>query len=167
MAAGIVGGAARAAAVGSRVFVSRSLRQFAKRMFKRSSNVKTNGGLLAADVSADLLPELVAATPLDTAKARWNWRVAIGRSVPRAEREPLDSSGEGAVAEGLALIAAAPSGATISVISTSSYIDALNAGSSDQAPAGFIEATTQRVFERSFRSGTAILESPRRRRRRR
>ena len=81
-------------------------------------------------VAVNVQAELVEATPVDTGFAAANWQLTIG--------EPADGTVDlsGSVAD--------LAGYTIdqgSVFSTNnaSYIQRLNAGSSTQAPAGFVE----------------------------
>ncbi len=89
---------------------------------------------------------VVLATPVDTGRARSNWRVSSG-SPDTAVREPYASGTGGssgaqnaaaAIDHGKAVVQADRSG-TIYISNNLPYIGALNDGSSAQAPAGFVE----------------------------
>lgn len=86
---------------------------------------------------------LIAVTPVDTTKAQSNWLVGLGEPAkselgPRGETR--ESSGSMTYAEVDRLIRTAKAGQTIYLTNNVAYIGRLNAGSSKQAPAGFIEA---------------------------
>lgn len=85
-----------------------------------------------------VLTSVVPRTPVDTGRARSNWLVGI--NAPRRDAQPaLDQSGQGAIAEGRALIAAVRAGTIGFVSNNLPYINSLNRGSSPQAPAGFVQ----------------------------
>ena len=85
---------------------------------------------LAADRTA------VLATPVDTGRARGNWRVGVG--VPDVTaNEDTDQGGGGAISRGRAVIAGWREGRGPIFISNSvPYIIPLDQGSSAQAPSG-------------------------------
>lgn len=102
---------------------------------------------------------VVLATPVDTGRARSNWRVSAGAPDGNV-REPY-VPGEGgstaaqntraALAQGREAIAGA--GANVRAIYISNnlpYIQPLNDGSSAQAPAGFVELAVQRGIHRAL-----------------
>ena len=70
-----------------------------------------------------LLSNLEAATPVDTGFARDSWRITTTRSASRFRE------------------------ARTVIYNTAEYIEQLNAGSSRQAPARFIETEALRLFE--------------------
>ena len=84
------------------------------------------------EIAVNVNANLVAATPRDTGFAATNWQLTVG------------APAEGTVDLGGGMTIADLAGYTIdqgSVFSTNnaSYIQRLNAGSSTQAPAGFVE----------------------------
>ena len=94
-------------------------------------------------IALDLHGNLVEATPVDTGYARANWVPRVGRPQPRAVGTP-GSGGVGAAQ------AAANGGVNqvlgyrlaqgrVHVTNNVPYIEALNAGHSPQAPAGFVQ----------------------------
>lgn len=123
--------------------VARDLRQFTERTVKR----------LALNINA----ELVKRTPIDTGWARANWVPNIGAPVTRtagtreqAEAGRLDL---GPRESGLAAIATTYTlGPEIHQTNNVPYIQLLNAGSSKQAPAGFVQAAILRAVELTVRN---------------
>lgn len=123
--------------------VARDLRQFTERTVKR----------LALNVNA----ELVKRTPIDTGWARANWVPNIGGPVTetagtrdQAEAGRLDL---GPRESGLASIATSYTlGPEIHQTNNVPYIQLLNAGSSQQAPAGFVQAAILRAVEQTVRN---------------
>lgn len=86
---------------------------------------------------------LIAATPVDTTKAESNWLVGIGqprKSEVEARGETREASGAAVYAEADRVLRTVKAGETVYLTNPTKYIGQLNAGSSSQAPAGFIEA---------------------------
>ncbi len=99
------------------------------------------------DVAVAVLDKVVHTTPHDTGQARANWQVTV-----RAARPPttpligkLDYDGDATVAEGTAKIRGTPrpDGHVVFITNALPYIQALNEGHSQQAPAGFVELAVQ------------------------
>jgi len=86
---------------------------------------------------------LIEATPVDTTRAESNWQVGLG-SPRQTEIEPRgetrSTSGAATYAEADRVIRNKKAGQTVYLTNPTKYIGRLNAGSSTQAPAGFIEA---------------------------
>lgn len=130
-----------------------SLEQFSRRIAQIGNGVavETDKTVRMTALAAD--QAVVLGTPVDKGRARSNWIVALG-APSRATVEPY-AQGEGgstgganaqaALAQGQATIAGY-SGLLHGAISISNnlpYIGRLNAGSSAQAPAGFVEKAVQ------------------------
>ena len=101
---------------------------------------------LAVNISA----ELIATTPVDTGWARANWvptlsaPYAAGRGAAPGK---VDSLATLAQSEGLAeILAFKLADGAIFVGNNVPYIARLNAGHSDQAPSGFVEAAIAKVL---------------------
>lgn len=94
--------------------------------------------------SLNALRLLVKATPVDTGRAKGNWFVSTGSSVRTTSDSRKAST---AVTEGNSVIASAIriSYPTITISNNLPYIEKLNNGHSDQAPAKFVELAIQRV----------------------
>lgn len=126
-----------------------TLGQFAKRIRRRGRNVERNVEVLVRKVALLADQTLVLATPVDTGRARSNWVVSLG-SGTRENIEPY-SPGEGlgagesanasaAIAQGQSVIKSYKlRDGSIFISNNVPYIGQLNAGTSAQAPAGFIE----------------------------
>lgn len=82
---------------------------------------------------------LIMATPVDTGRARANWQVSID-TVITSELESTDA--QGAIQRNAGVIKGYRNGEII-VQNNVPYIGRLNAGSSAQAPAGFVEKALQ------------------------
>lgn len=123
--------------------VTRDLRQFTERTVKR----------LALNINR----ELIVRTPIDTGWARANWVPNIGTPVleTAGTREQAESGriDLGPRESGLAAIATSYTlGPEIHQTNNVPYIQLLNAGSSKQAPAGFVQAAILRAVEQTVRN---------------
>lgn len=123
--------------------------KFAQRLAAIAQGVELNSGNAVRDAAAAAIVALVRLTPVGgfptsprdrhPGLARSNWQVLPGDQSAVVAR-PETSEAE-AITAGLA--AARELGgpdATVSISNVVSYINRLNEGQSDQAPAGFVEA---------------------------
>jgi hypothetical protein len=111
--------------------------------------IQTRALNLTKYVAYKTLEYLVEVTPVDTSKAESNWRIALGGTSWGATPIPAyvlgsggssrEASARAALAAGKAALKGAVAGKPIAVINVVPYIERLNAGSSTQAPAGFVE----------------------------
>lgn len=133
--------------------------RFGKNIRKRRKQFDRRSAKAVTTAASAGLRSVVRNTPADKGVARSNWRVGIGaptRKVIQAYRPyPKGSMANGrgtaetanagaAIAAGLARIKASEVAGLTSAIYISNnvpYIRKLNAGSSKQAPAGFIETS--------------------------
>ena len=92
------------------------------------------------------LKELGQVTPVDTTNARSNWQVGI--NVPPQGEVEITSQAS-MVAKGLAVIRAYkdPRQGQLIIVNNVPYIGILNAGSSTQAPAGFVDSALTRAIQ--------------------
>ncbi len=115
--------------------------------------VRLNIGLqrVIEDVGTAIGEELVRATPVDTGFARANWRPSLNApaSVPISQ---LDPSGAATIAKIATVSKRWKPGDVLFITNNAPYIAALNAGSSPQANAGFVEEATERGTERAIRA---------------
>lgn len=138
-----------------------TIAQFSRNMRKRSRQVG-NGATRAVKTAAKAsLRAVVEATPVDTGEARSNWRVGLGAQptavippyAPYPKGSKANGAGRGESANARAAIAAGNAridsvrgvsgvGLTTAIIiaNNTRQIGFLNAGSSKQAPGGFVEA---------------------------
>lgn len=87
--------------------------------------------------------ELGATTPVDTGLARGNWQVTKG--APAQDVVGLRSLGS-MLASAAAKLAGPIKGSLVYITNNLPYIGRLNAGSSTQAPSGFIEAALRKAI---------------------
>mgnify|MGYP000225720258 CR=1 FL=1 len=83
------------------------------------------------DLTINAAAEIAAATPVDTGFARANWQITIGAPATGTVTAPSLASLEGYDPE--------RDGSTF-ITNNANYIQRLNGGHSQQAPAGFVEA---------------------------
>ena len=92
---------------------------------------------LVSEVTEEIGNELVPATPVDTGFARANWRASL--NAPAAEPVSfLDPSGQSTMSRIATVGLRYRVGETVFIINRAPYIGSLNAGSSPQASAGFV-----------------------------
>jgi len=98
-----------------------------------------------------LTASIIKRTPVDTGRARGNWQVGINNK-PDSVVATTDKSGNAALSNGANTIRTAGTTDTISVINNLPYIQKLENGSSQQAPAGMVKVTVtefQRALNKS------------------
>lgn len=96
-------------------------------------------------ITLDVTANLIESTPVDTGWARANYVPSVGKSFEGVDgtRENI-SSAQQTQGKGAVLGYKLPQGAVF-VTNNVSYILKLNDGSSEKAPAGFIEAAVQKA----------------------
>ena len=128
--------------------VVRSLGQFTTRKIKK----------IVLDVTANLVED----TPRDTGWARNNWIPEIGPGPDNPVGEPGDSNAAKAVQQkGIASVALGYKlgMGIITITDNVPYIVRLNEGSSQQAPAGFVQAAIFRAVQGAEKGGGGSLSS--------
>lgn len=104
---------------------------------------------LMGDIIIGVGAEVVPRTPVDTGFARGNWVPTVGApSMLPVSR--LDPTGAGAVARIKIFGQRYTLGTTVFITNNAPYIGRLNAGSSRQAPAGFVEQSTSNGVDRGI-----------------
>jgi len=101
---------------------------------------------LARATTLNVLKGVVLATPRDTGRAKGNWQVSISGPI-NTQTELLDLTGRLAINKGLVKILAAKTvkNPVFWVTNNLPYIEGLNAGTSTQAPAKFVETVIKQV----------------------
>lgn len=125
-----------------------NLEQFNKRINKIGDNVVRNANEIKKLAVETLVTELARHTPADVGTAISNWRVSIG--APDGGTVRAHSAGklgstrtsniDRTIAIANAVISGVAPGQDISTRNNLPYIGILNAGRSNKAPAGFVEA---------------------------
>lgn len=129
-----------------------TLAQFARRMRQLGRNVEENAPRATRRVALAVLQTVVTSTPVDTGRARSNWVVSSSGVPRRSERDAFSPGEGGSTAEQNSEVAISVGGQEIdryrgqvgiTISNNLPYIEALNDGSSAQAPAGFVETAVQ------------------------
>lgn len=100
--------------------------------------------LVVRKISLELFIPMVMKTPVDTGRARGNWKCEIDQ-VDLVETGEIDRGGGKTIERISTVLDGAKAGTIIYLTNTLPYIVALEQGSSRQAPAGML-ATTLREF---------------------
>jgi hypothetical protein len=121
------------------------LKEFAERMNELGQNVADNADKLVRDVAMAVDAVVVVSTPIRTGRARANWQPALDQ-IPTGVRYPSplkpptpDSGAQESIDTARDVISQYKAGQTIHITNNLPYIKKLNEGSSDFAPAGFVE----------------------------
>jgi hypothetical protein len=93
------------------------------------------------ELAAEILAELIAATPIDTGNAVVNWVVSVG--VPFLTEVSNGSAQQAGMRE---LLRYEIEDGVIYISNNAPYISDLNNGSSQQAPSLFVEACVDRAY---------------------
>lgn len=128
-----------------------NLKEFARRIRIIGQGVEDNARELVVKTALAIDQVLVTSTPVDTGRARSNWRVSIGVGLTEEiEAYVLGVGGDTGGANAAAALQNAKQvlqeykgGSAVYISNNLPYITALNEGSSAQAPAGFVELAVQ------------------------
>lgn len=114
-----------------------TMRAFATNLKRLAEGLEERTGRLVEEVAERVHGTLVLGTPVKTGNARSNWLVGVG--TPRSGTVPIRSEVE-TITDGAATIRGRVKGdIEVNITNDVDYILLLNAGSSRQAPAGFVE----------------------------
>ncbi len=107
--------------------LERDIRSLVKDIPQNASNIVAKAGLAG-------LQAVVSANPVDTGRSRGNWFLNVNAPTEAFVDSRRDSLGPGAI-----IAQTVKPDDELHLTNNTSYINKLNAGSSAQAPAGFIE----------------------------
>lgn len=111
---------------------------FVERIRRRARQVE-KGASAALRATALVISQTVTlATPVDTGHARANWQVGIDTSITQ-EIDANDLSGFATVSKNAGIIRTSKPQKMIVISNNVPYIQQLNEGSSEQAPAQFVQ----------------------------
>ena len=108
--------------------------------------VRVDSDKMAKRVALKILRILTIVSPVDTGRFKANWRVGIASRDTRATRQQ-DKSGGPTFGKGASKIQRAKRGATLFISNNLPYAKRLNEGSSQQAPANFVEQAIKKSVE--------------------
>lgn len=117
-------------------------KQFAQRIRRIAEKVEVKAGRIVVQTAQVISQTVILATPVDTGRARANWQIGLGSPVT-VETAAKDQSGGATIARNAAKLAGRSRETTIFLSNNVDYIGDLNAGSSSQAPANFVELAVQ------------------------
>ena len=128
-------------------------------------------GLVTRRVALQAFTGIVQKTPVDTGRARSNWAINVGAPAPApstaiTEEEAAQRKRDGykagppetarAVQEAQAAASSIDGTQVVYISNNLPYISALNDGHSQQAPAGFVEATVAEIDRQIIETTTRI-----------
>ena len=125
------------------------LQRLGKNLRKRAGELDDIGNDKAIMAGIAVVRELAFRTPVDESTAVSNWRVGIDKK-PTApvvahyvgsQGSTRFQSAEKTISEAIGILKTKKPGQKIYISNSLSYLPELNDGSSDQAPAGFVEAS--------------------------
>ena len=135
------------------------------RMNEIAGNIRVNANNIKQAAAISILQDVTNGTPVDTGLARGNWRVEVGRGVPRTPTPHPDQTGGRTIQLGIATARTSEPEERINVFNNVPYIVALNGGidgrgtpHSPQAEAGFIQTSIRRARQVIARRVRRILE---------
>lgn len=122
-------------------------------MERMSDRIEAGLNRVVKEVAVKLVSDLIATTPVDTSKAISNWRASqtfpltdeIDAHVPGHFGSTRGMSSAKALADAKSNIARKEPGSTLYISNSAEYITELNNGSSQQAPAGFVQGAVDRA----------------------
>ena len=120
-----------------------NFRRLTVRMKKVAGNLDRQTARLLSLVTTAVGTNLVTDTPVDTGFARGNWRPSINAPL-LSPQSALDPTGGATIAKIAAIGKVARPGDVVIITNNTPYIGSLNAGSSPQAPAGYISSAVSK-----------------------
>jgi hypothetical protein len=126
--------------------ISLDTRDFEADLLAFARKVELGPGIVTRKLVLDIFGDLLASTPVDTGRARSNWKVSVGAP----DFTQLESLGDGPGAESIQFLSAQArlyryrANRPVYITNGLPYIERLNEGWSQQAPAGFVEAAILR-----------------------
>ena len=116
-----------------------SLTIFAQNMRSLAGNVQRNSVELQRRVSVRVVELVATATPQLTGQASGNWQTSVGGMNPSWVAGP--NSPTTSIANAVSALSGLAPGQTVNITNNVPYIIDLNNGSSQKAPAAFVESS--------------------------
>lgn len=121
-----------------------NFREFSLDLEAFADQVDVDVGVVTRKVALQALRGVVLRTPVDKGRARGGWQVEVGEGSD-GEADRQDTGGGLVIADGAVRIAQAKPYEAVDVLNNVSYINALEHGSSAQAPAGMVAVTVAEI----------------------
>lgn len=133
-----------------------TLRELESRLDLIARRLEFGVGVLVTAIATHIAQELIPATPVDTGRARGNWRPALN-APPATPISVLDPTGQATISRIAVVAARFRPGDTLFISNLVEYIGQLNRGSSPQAPPEFVEMAIERGFRSAVNGFQSIL----------
>lgn len=114
-----------------------SLNNFGKDVYEEHGRVLKR-------MSRSIVTDVIMNTPVDSGRARGNWQLGVN-SVPEGETGRLDKDGNVTLNECLSNLSKSRAGDKITITNNVPYIEALENGHSNQAPAGMVALAVEKA----------------------
>jgi hypothetical protein len=114
-------------------------------------------GKFVIDIVDEAQTTVILYTPLDTGRAKGNWFVSVRAPVTTYDWNRYSPSGASQIAENRKNLKNWRPDDTIYIRNNLPYIEKLNRGGSQQAPAAFVEKSVLAAAARGVRSGRIIF----------
>lgn len=121
------------------------MKDFANRMRKRASQVEDKVNLAVVNLAMDIVTQVAEDTPIRSGRAQSNWITSVGGPVPYYKENPFMNNGAQESIDMARTMLSGYNGGVIHIVNNVSYIAQLNAGSSRQAPALFVQSAILRA----------------------
>lgn len=118
------------------------LKGFAKRMRQLGVEIEEGADRQVINTANAINTTVIIATPVDTGRARANWQAGVN-TAKKNKIDDTDQGGSETMDRNRSVIRSRRGGESVFLSNNLDYIGRLNAGSSAQAPAGFVEQAVQ------------------------
>ena len=95
-------------------------------------------------LAIEAMRRIVLRTPVDTGRARGNWRLTIGE-LPTEPTDQVDKGGGATIEDGIARLQLLGVGEVVYISNSLPYILRLEDGHSDRSPEGMVEVTLEEL----------------------
>ena len=135
--------------------------QLAANLQKLARRLSGNVEALVSHVVREVASDLVPATPVDTGFARGNWQATLNApAVAPITRNDPSGTATGSTHNGGSDRTCCRN--VFYITNNAPYIGQLNAGSSPQAPAGFVKKAVDTATARAFATAPGLVDAERR-----
>lgn len=121
------------------------LLQFADRMREKGKNAEVSINQAIVKLALDIVDEVASGTPFNSGRAASNWLTAVGNTPTGYADNPFQNNGAQESIDNARHALAGYSGGVIHIVNNVPYIAELNHGSSQKAPAMFVQAGIARA----------------------
>jgi uncharacterized protein CbrC (UPF0167 family) len=124
---------------------------------KFTDAVEKNHNTVVKKVSFDMASKIIKRTPVDTGRAKANWHVELNNQ-RMFTTDDTDTRGASTIAEAASEINKVKIGDSVYITNNLPYIEELENGSSQQAPAGMVKVTAAEFKRTVDAAAKAIIK---------